>query len=73
MTNNTNIHCAICQGDWDSDSGAVVGHPTALHICVTCFDADIIPMLQGHDAPNPRPCDGPCLVSWEDGYGIPIP
>lgn len=69
MTN----HCAICNGSWDAETGAVVGHPVEHRICADCFDSGIAPLLRAHDAPAARPTEAPCLVTWSDGYGVPIP
>lgn len=68
-----NIHCAICQGEWDEDTGAIVGHPTEFHVCAECFDGGIVPLLNRHQAAPPRPTSDPCLVRWADGYGVPFP
>lgn len=76
MTNNTNIHCAICQGSWDVETGSVVGHPVELHVCGGCFVDSISPELEMRDIPAPSPTDGACLASWFVGdtrIGVPIP
>ena len=70
------IRCAICQADWTEDTGVVVGHPTEVHICDVCFDADIAPHLRAHGAPVARPTEAPCLAHWHMGsvrVGVTIP
>jgi len=66
-------HCAICQGIWTEETGALVGHPVELHVCGSCFDETFAPILNGV-APA-RPTDGPCLASWDCGdvrFGVPV-
>lgn len=69
-------HCAICGTEWSAETGVVVGHPVENHLCDICFDADITPILRGHNADPARPTDEPCIAHWNVGdtrVGVPLP
>ena len=69
-------HCTICQGTWDKTTGVVIGHPTELHVCYDCFEADFAPILKANGYPSARPTEAPCLVHWDTGgirVGVPLP